>query len=214
MSPNIFGQRASCHLKKKIGKGIVLVNIEMEEMNMKFKMVLLVIMVLSASLMVAQEPPKPVLVKGDVVKFIKTFPLLKKDLKRLGATYSAKNGNVTIPEALKASEEYNAILKKHGWDEHFFVKFMTIARAYSTIVYGKEIKNADPKIAKAIKDIESNPHLSADMKEKLKAQLLATRGILKQQGKALMQNLHPKDLALVKPRVKELKAVMEESGKD
>jgi hypothetical protein len=187
----------------------------MEETSMKTKLAIIAGMLLLFSFLAAQDPAKtpakPVLEKGDVMKFIKTFPLLKKDFDKFGAVYSAKKGNVTIPDALRANSQYHGILKKHGWDEHFFNKFFTIVRGYSSIVYGKEMKKADPEIAKALKQIEENAHLSDAMKEQMKKQIMATKGVSKMQSQMMKQWVHPKDLALIKPLVKELKKVMDES---
>lgn len=155
------------------------------------------------------EPPKPVLKPGDVKQFIKTYPLLKEDFKKYGMKYEAKEGTVTVPEALKASEEFREILKKHGWDEQFWQKFATIAMGYSFIQYGKGIKEADPKIAKAIKEIEDNPALSDQMKAQLKQQLTAVKGVMKAQGEQLNKQIHKADMDLIRPLVNELKTVME-----
>jgi len=178
---------------------------------MKLKVFVTVILFCFASLVMAKEPepPKPMLKKGDVIHFIKTFPLLKKDLKDFGMEYEAKAGNVTIPEALKASEKILEILKKHGWDEQFFIKMATITLGYSSIQYGAEIKKADPQIEKSLKEIEANAAISAEMKEQLKKQIMAARGIIKHQEKQLENRIHKSDLDLIRPLIKELKTILE-----
>jgi hypothetical protein len=155
------------------------------------------------------EPPKPVLKEGDVKHFIKTFPLLKKDLKDFGMEYEAKAGNVTIPDALKASEKFLEILKKHGWDEQFFTKMATITFGYSSIQYGAGIKKATPEIEKSLKEIEANTALSAEMKEQLKKQIMAAKDMMKLQEKELGKRIHKSDLELIRPLIKELKTVLE-----
>ena len=61
---------------------------------MKRKVLLLavVVMFVISSLAVAAEPPKQVLQKGDVEKFIKTFPALSKDMKDFDTKMDAKEG--------------------------------------------------------------------------------------------------------------------------
>jgi len=106
------------------------------------------------SFVIAGDPPKPpvpILKPGDVKHFIKTFPHLTKDFKKFGALYEAKTGDLTVPEALKVNKNFLEILKKHGWDEHFFQKASIIFLGYSGIVYGKEIKKAGPGIEKSLK---------------------------------------------------------------
>jgi len=183
---------------------------------MKAKLIVLfvMVMILSAPLFLCAEEPQPkkILVPGDVERFVKTFPLLKEDFEKYGAKYEAKSGNITIPEALSASSEYMAVLKKHGWDEQFFLKMTTIFSAYASIVYKKEMKAQGPQIAEALKQIESNPQLSADMKKQLVSQMKQTMGAI-EQGSGLFGGLHPEDVALVTPFVDQLKAVMDE-GKE
>ncbi len=157
------------------------------------------------------EPAKPVLKSGDVKQFIKTFPLLKKDLEKFGMKYEAKGGDVTVPEGLKANRDFVGILKKHGWDEHFWHKFTTIAMGYAFVRYGKGIKEADPEIAKAIKEIDGNPAISDRMKAHLKKQLTAAKGLMKTQGEQLKRQIHKADMDLIRPLVEELKAVLEDN---
>jgi hypothetical protein len=182
-----------------------------EEMNMKGKVLLLTVvaMFMISSLAVAAEPPKQILQKGDVVKFIKTFPALSKDMKDFDTKMDAKEGSFTYPEAMKASSDFKAILKKHGWDEGFFTKIQTIVLGYSYLVYGDQIKGANAEIAKALEEIDSNPHLSAQMKEQMKAQMKAASGAMTTQGAEMKKSLHPVDLAMIKGKIKELKTVLD-----
>lgn len=182
---------------------------------MKLKVAIAVIFLFLSAFLVAEQAAKnekkPVLEAGDVMKFIKTFPLLKKDFEKYGAKYDAKAGNITVPEAMKASSEYQAILKKHGWSDFFYNKFHTIVMGYASIVYGKEMKNADPKIQEALKKIEENPHLSDAMKEQMRKSVAMAQGALANQKEMMKNWVHQKDLALIKPHVDELKAVMEKT---
>jgi hypothetical protein len=176
---------------------------------MKAKLLITVILFTVSLFLFSDEPPKPVLEKGDVKNFIKTFPLLQKEFKKFGVKYEAKQGAVTFPTAVKASQEFLEILKKHGWDEHFFHKMSTILLGYSSIAYGDAMKKADPEMEKAIKQIEANQALSQAMKDQLKQQLMMTKGVMKTQGEALKKTLNKADLDLIKPLVEDLKKVLE-----
>jgi hypothetical protein len=178
---------------------------------MKLKVLLIVILFGLASFIIADdpEPPKPALKKGDVKHFIKTFPLLKKDFKDFGMEYEAKAGTVTIPEALKASEKFLEILKKHGWNELYFEKAAAIIMGYSSIVYGKEIKKADPELEKSIKQIEANTYLSETQKKQMIEQIKMAKGVLKSQEQLFKKRLHKSDMDLIRPLIKELKNVLE-----
>ena len=165
------------------------------------------------------EPPKQILKAADVKHFIKTFPLLKKDFEKYDGVYELelKEGNVTMPEALKANQEFLGILKKHGWDEHFFTKYPAIVWSYAYIVHKKELKKAESKMEDAIKKIQENPALSDEMKKQMKKQMMeqmkAARGMMKTQGDMYFKRLHPKDIELVRPFVQELKKVFDDNRK-
>ena len=177
---------------------------------MKFKGLIIVILFCLGSFVIAKdpEPPKPMLKKGDVKHFIETFPLLKKEFKDFGMEYEAKAGTVTIPGAIKASEKFLSILKKHGWDEQFFTKMAAITLGYHNIQYGAGIKKVSPEIEKSLKELDANTALSAEMKEQLKKQMLAVKGIKKSQEQQLEKRIHKSDMDLIRPFIKELKKVM------
>lgn len=178
---------------------------------MKLKIFVFVILFTLSAVVFADETEthKPILKPGDVKHFIKTFPLLKEELKKFEVKYDGKSGIMTYPEALMVSQEFLGILKKHGWDEHFFAKTAAICLGYSMIIAGKEMKNADPKFAKAMKEIESNPHLSADMKKQLIEQLKSVKGTMKEQQKLIKRNVHKADMEFIKPHIEDLKKLFE-----
>ena len=107
---------------------------------MKVKSLLLATVILltiiPVSFAAAEDSPKPVLKSGDVEHFIKTFPQLSKEFEKFGAQYEAKSGDVQIPAALKANQEFLGILKKYGWNEQFFQKFGAIMMGVTLITIG------------------------------------------------------------------------------
>ncbi len=157
----------------------------------------------------APKPTEPVLKAGDVEHFIKTFPDLQKDLENYGFKYEAQKGDMTIPDALKAKEDFLDILKKHNWDSNFFTKMSTILLGYSYLQYGDQIKAADSKLSSAMKEIESNPNIPAATKEQMKQQMMAAQGMMKTQGTAIFQNINPQDVALIKPFINEIKKIVD-----
>jgi hypothetical protein len=173
------------------------------------KQTLLAIMVFSLMLGFAltQVPEKPVLVKGDVVHFIKTFPDLEKDLEKFG--FETSDDEMSIPEGFQANQELMGILRKHGWDENFFQKAAVILLGYASTRFGEESMESNSEIEQALKEIDSNPDLPASMKQQLKQQLMAARGAMGQTGQSLKQNIHPADLALVNAHIKELKPILD-----
>jgi hypothetical protein len=176
---------------------------------MKLKTVIMIILLLLVAIVTqitAEVTHKPILEKGDVERFLKTFPQMKADFEKHGAKYEGK-GNYNIPEALKANADFQALLKKHGWDTLFFAKMMTIFRGYASIEYGKQMKEAAPKIKEALKKLESNPHLSAEMKEKMKKSMMGVTALTGQRD--LMGGINPQDMALIKPFINEIRELME-----
>jgi len=161
-------------------------------------------------LAIAQESAEPVLEKGDVEKFIKTFPVFKEELEELGMKYEAKDGEYTMPEAVQASSEFHAVLKKHGWDETFFMKMGTIFMGYISLAHEKEMAQMDPEIEKAIKDIESTAGMSEAMKKQMVERLRATQKMMGGQTGAMQQSVHKLDLAQIQPFIPELKKLFED----
>jgi hypothetical protein len=173
--------------------------------------VLLAIFALT-SFATGQDTPEPILKPGDVKHFIKTFPQLSKDFEAFGAAYEAKSGDLDIPEAMKANKKFLEILQDHGWDEQFFQKVGVIMMGYSAIMYKSEMEKAAPGIGDALKEIESNPALSKEMKEQLVKQMKAAQGALSQQQAMWQTQIHPNDIALIRPFVDELKTAVENNN--
>jgi ribosomal protein S20 len=176
---------------------------------MKSALLMTLIIIISASNVAAEDPPKQILQSGDVQHFIKTFPLLEKEFENYNIEYEAKDGTMTVPDALEASNEFLEILKKHGWDENFFQKTGVILMGYSYIVYGEEMKNVDSEFEKSLKEIDSNPNLSAEMKNQLKEQMKTAKSAMKTQEKTFKQSIHPNDLKMITPHIKEIQKVID-----
>ena len=165
-----------------------------------------------ASYAIAQEAPKPVLESGDVEHFIKTYPQLSEEFEKFGAQYEVESGDLEVPEALKANHEFLGILKKYGWDEQFFQKISVILLGYSAIQYKDELEKAAPGFGEAMKEIESNPALSQEMKEQLMKQMGTAQGALSQQQEMFGTQINPKDMELLRPFADKLKKVIEENN--
>lgn len=175
-----------------------------------FLRLLLITLLMSPAMAAAQESAEPVLQKGDVEKFIATFPVLKEELEELGMRYEAEEGEYTLPEAIQANAEFNALLKKHGWDETFFVKMSTIFMGYITLEHGKEMQEMDPEFEKAIKEIESTAGMSEAMKQQMIERLKATQKMMGGQQEAMKQSVHVNDLELIRPKLGDLKKLFED----
>ncbi|MFA9452421.1 MAG: hypothetical protein ACERK6_00780 [Candidatus Aminicenantaceae bacterium] len=171
---------------------------------------LLIVLLALPCLAIAQESPEPVLQKGDVERFIKTFPVLKAELEELGMKYEAEEGDYTVPEAVQASAEFTALLKKHDWDETFFAKMGTIFMGYVSLAHKKEMAQMDPEIEKAIKEIESTAGVSEAMKKQMVERLRATQKMMGGQQGAMQQSVHEADLELIRPLIPELRKLFED----
>jgi len=176
----------------------------------KYTSLLLITLLVIPALAVAQESAEPVLQKGDVERFIKTFPAVKEELEKLGMKYETEDGEYTVPEAIQASAEFTALLKKHGWDETFFMKMGTIFMGYISLAHKKEMAQMDPEIEKAIKEIESTAGVSEAMKKQMVERLRATQKMMGGQQGAMQQSVHEADLELIRPLIPELKKLFED----
>ncbi|MBN1410997.1 MAG: hypothetical protein JW969_09135 [Spirochaetales bacterium] len=156
------------------------------------------------ALMAENKPPKAVLKKGDVKKFLKTFPSLYKDLEDLGMAYNSESGDVAVPKAIEANAKFMALLKKNGWDKTFFQKMSVILAGLSVIVYDREAAEANPEMAAAIEEIEANPGLSAAMKKKMIDQMKISMGAMETQSEVSKKQIHQKDLAMIEPYADDL----------
>jgi hypothetical protein len=155
------------------------------------------------------EDPEPLLNPGDVEHFIKTFPLVVQQLEELGLQYEAESGDYDLPDAARINDEVLSILKKHGWDEHFFTVMPHIMKAYTALVYKAELPEMDRKIAEAIKEIEANPALSDAMKKQMIDQIKASQGLAAGQQSTMEEEIHPDDLAQISEYLEEIKAILE-----
>jgi len=155
------------------------------------------------------EVPDPVLKVGDVEHFIKTFPLLKKDLDEYGVRMNLEDGDMTYNETLKSSQEFLRILKKHGWDENFWVKAQAIFMGVAILSSEEASQESNPQFEETKKQIESNSALSEEMKKQLLEQLAAAQAAMGAQKQSLRRSINPQDLLLVKPHVEALKEIME-----
>lgn len=173
------------------------------------KVLLVAIIICFAGMILAEEAVKPILEKGDVERFIKTFPGLKEDLKQFGMQVNGETGTITYPMAVQKQKEYFNILKKHGWDQSYHIKSMTIVRIYANVKYGKQASEADKEIQKAIKELDNNTALSPEMRKQLKQQMLAAKGMMNQQATHWNKKIHEKDKSLVAPHIKALTKVIE-----
>jgi hypothetical protein len=176
----------------------------------KYTSLLIITLLVIPALAVAQESAEPVLQKGDVERFIKTFPAVKQELEKIGMKYEAEEGDYTVPEAFQASAEFTALLKKHGWDETFFMKMGTIFMGYVSLAHKKEMAQMDPEIEKAIKEIESTAGVSEAMKKQMVERLRATQKMMGGQQGAMQQSVHEADLELIRPLIPELKKLFED----
>ena len=126
--------------------------------------------------------PEKQLNSSDVSKFIKTYKPLLADLEAFGDKYSGKE-ILTVPQAMSTSEEAQSILKKHGWNEEYYVTFGVIAMGYSVVKLEKEFE-ALPK----------------EQQEQMKAYNFSG---------TLASSIHPDDLKLIRVNFSALDKILQ-----
>jgi len=157
----------------------------------------------------AQETAEAVLEKGDVDRFIQTYPVLVDELMELGMKYDKEDGDLSIPEAAQASAEVQTLLKKNGWDEAFFVNMQAIMIGYSSLLYQKESASSGDEMAKAIKEMESDPNIPESMKKQMIERLKATQKMMAGGQNAYQTSVHEDDLKMIKPKIEALTKLFE-----
>ncbi len=176
---------------------------------MKKLMLVFWIVFILTGLTAAQETVEAVLEKGDVDRFIKTYPVLVEELTKLGMKYEKEEGDLTIPEAARASVEMQTLLKKNGWDETFWVKMQAIMIGYSSLLYQKESASSADEMAKTIKELESDPNVPASMKKQMIERLKATQKMMGGGQDAYQQSIHEDDLNMIRPKIEALTKLFE-----
>jgi hypothetical protein len=157
----------------------------------------------------AQETVEAVLEKGDVDRFIQTFPVLVEELSELGMKYEKEEGDLMLPETVRASAELQTLLKKNGWDETFWAKMQAIMIGYSSLLYQKESAASGDEMAKAIKQLESDPSVPESMKKQMIERLKATQKMMGGGQDAYKMSVHEDDLNLIKPKIEALTKLFE-----
>ena len=147
------------------------------------KQVLIAGFLLSVAFVQAQTPPA-VLNAGDVDKFITTLRPMSKELEAIGVSVES---DATTGEQLMANAKVMAILKKYGWDNSMWMKWSSIA-----MCYGK------------LKMDEQLAALPAEQRAQMKE-------MMKMAGQSIDELVNANDLKLVKAKMSQLDAVMEEN---
>jgi hypothetical protein len=146
------------------------------------KSVLFMGLILCASIAKAQVP-QAMLNAADVDKFIKTIRPMSDEFEALGIAIDGDNG---VSDQIMANAKVMAILKKYGWDNTMWMKWSAIA-----MCYGK------------LKMDEQMAALPAEQRAQMKE-------MMKMAGQSLDTMVNPEDLKVVKAKMSQLDAVMQE----
>lgn len=147
------------------------------------KLFLLALFVLQGVIGFAQMP-QAVLTSGDLDKFINTLRPMSEELDALGVEVGSE---ANTAEAMMANAKVMAILKKYGWDSTMWVKWSSIAMCYSKL-------KMDEQLAA----------LPAEQRAQMKE-------MMKMAGQSLDTMVNAEDLKLVKAKMSQLDAVMQEN---
>ncbi|WP_421762958.1 hypothetical protein [Ekhidna sp.] len=105
---------------------------------MKKTLFLFVCVLFTYSLSYSQMPTTTPLKDGDVDKFIKTYEPLVADLEALGESFDNIE-DYNMIQAFAANEKIKSVFEKHGWDEGWTGKWITISIAYGLVKMEQEI---------------------------------------------------------------------------
>lgn len=171
-----------------------------------------IIVVAIASLMMlalnAQEKQEPYkLTTNSVEKFIKKFPLLQKDLERLGMKWDqGENDFVYPPTAMK---QLDGVCQKHGYDNlnDFSLQAYSIIMAYAALATEGEQQNTNSYLQESINQIKNNPDLSEEQKKQALAQIEAAMAAFNNYASSVTTSAN---VAVVKQYQGQIETLMEE----
>lgn len=149
---------------------------------MKYSRVIILMLFIFQGFFGSTQSPPAVLKSGDVDKFINTLKPMSKELEAIGISVDSNS----TPEAMMANAKVMAVLNKYGWDASMWVKWSSIA-----MCYGK------------LKMDEQMAALPAEQREQMKQ-------MMKMAGQQMDEMINPEDLKLVKAKMSQLDAVMQE----
>ena len=131
----------------------------------------------------AQAADKPVLSAKDIKHFIDTLPALSKELEAYGAGFNMRK-HQSAAKALAANQQVRAIFDKYGWNaEGFYTKMATITAGFAIAEMQKQLADLPP---------DQRAMVESAMK-----------------GQMPEFSLHPKDLALIKTKMQDLRKLFE-----
>jgi hypothetical protein len=151
---------------------------------MKHAKIYFLLLVLIQCTAVFAQAPASVLSTSDVDKFISTLRPMSKELDAVGISVDP---NTSTAEALMSNGKVMTILKKYGWDETMWIKWSSIAMCYSKL-------KMDEQLAA----------LPAEQRAQMKE-------MMKMAGQSLDTMVNPEDLKLVKAKLGQLDAVMQDN---
>lgn len=139
---------------------------------------------LFSALLMAQEVMTVPLEDGDLDRFIKTYKPLTADLEDLGQKFD-ETKDYSMMQTLAANSEVKAVFDKHGWNDQWMGKWMTISIAYG--------------IAKLDEELTKMPE---DQRIKYEQYMAAS-------STQLRAMVTDKDVELVKERISELDQILD-----
>ncbi|MGD2033517.1 MAG: hypothetical protein PVF73_00565 [Bacteroidales bacterium] len=156
-----------------------------------------------------EEVEQILLSPDDVKTFVHSFPAIKQDFEKLNIKYDSDNHDFTLPEVAEILDEVNDVVTKYGYTDYtdFILKTATISVTYVSIRLNEENVNAQPEFNEAIKEIEENPHYSAEQKEQMISMLKQSSQTLNAMSEDMAD---PRNIAVVMPFADELEVVLEE----
>lgn len=151
---------------------------------------------------------RQVLVPGDVERFIKTFPAINGEYRKLGITYDPKTGVVTGMDQPRARREVRKILNANGWTMAFLPKMRVIIHGYAVERYGELRKPAEAKVVEKVKEIQDSKELDDETKEAVYKGVEQAAVMSDKLAADYRATLHPKDLEQIRPHLGALAKVL------
>lgn len=144
---------------------------------------------------------------NDVERIIETFPAMLAEYKAWGVEVNLKTGQVKGMRKARHDKLVTEALYRHGWGKAYWGKLQAVCRAYALLKHDQFMSETGPKVAKGVEDIKKLKWVKKEDKEKIEADVNRGKGRLNAMAENWRKKTHPKDVAAVKPYIKQLDAM-------
>lgn len=141
---------------------------------------------------------------GDVEKFVRTYPDMHAQYRSLQVESGSYEG-----KGLQLWRDVTGILNRHGWKHSFWGKLGAIANGVAYLRIEEVKQRGAPGVQSALRGLQQSPFIKDATKRQIRAEVRRAGSDVEQAAASFAQKVHPEDLALLRPHLRELKRVFD-----